>query len=132
MSDFDEIEKGFRDAFQNTSLEKFLEEERQEKMYREDTNSICRWAEKTFGAPNKTALIEKLFEELCELENAKTPEEITAEASDMCILLSQISGFFGYDLRAGIDRKMYQNRSRTWTMQQNGTFKHDKQQQKEE
>lgn len=101
--------------------------------------TITEWAHKTFGKPKSlSALVEKLKEEVAELEETcesidlrvKAGElldlarDFSLEIADVEIMVRQVAQFLSTDLDVLVDRKMAINRFREWILNGDGTGRH--------
>ena len=96
----------------------------------ETQQSICAWAEETFGpATSATTLHARAMPEMEELADALMAgdrQEIAHELADIVILLYRVAHESGVDLHTAIDEKMAINRARQWMPTGDGTGKHVK------
>ena len=96
----------------------------------ETQDSICAWAEETFGPARDAATLHRRampeMEELADALVAGDRQEIAHELADIVILLYRVAHESGVDLHAAIDEKMAINRARQWVPTGDGTGKHVK------
>ena len=94
---------------------------------KETQESICKWADETFGAPEMKALWSKLEEEFDEMRSEFRQGDFDAcakECADVYVLLVQWAGYLGYDLHDLVDAKMEVNRKRKWDVRPGGVAQH--------
>lgn len=85
----------------------------------ESIESICTWADETFGPAPLYAQVRRIMDEVKELRAAITDQAILEEAADVYITLCRLEG-----LQEAVDRKMGINRKRTWISNGDGTGYH--------
>lgn len=85
--------------------------------------SINRWQTEQFPTARSAGVVNHVREEFTEFLNA-SDEAAAEEAADIVILLYCWAMLNGVDLHAEIDRKMAENRTRTWAIQADGTGRH--------
>lgn len=94
----------------------------------ETQESICAWAEKTFGpVKNPIVLVDRAAIELSELREAVLTgdrTEVGKETADICILLARLVNEFQLNLDREITSKMAENRKRRWLPKGDGTGSH--------
>lgn len=95
----------------------------------EDQQSICTWAETTFGECSMFKAFSRCAEEFAELEDAVWADpkkgRIGLECADVLITLYRVAELCGYDLHALVNEKMTINRARKWNVA-NGVGQHVK------
>jgi len=93
-------------------------------------HTVSQWAEETFGpATDPSVLVRRAENELQELAQAVTDgdtEEIGKETADVVILLMRLLEQSQLSLSDEIDKKMRENRARTWIKKGDGTGSHVK------
>lgn len=102
--------------------------ELRERVHAENTETISRWAEATFGTAGSNArCVARANEEMAELLTKVTTfadgeaDEATAlECADVVIVLHRVAYRCGFDLYAMVDRKMAVNRRRKWKIDGSG------------
>ena len=94
----------------------------------ETIESICMWADETFGKASKEASYVRVYDEVAEFvaaANSPLVEDWEAklldEAADVWITLARIPG-----LQEAVNKKMVINRARKWTLNGDGTGQHVK------
>lgn len=91
---------------------------------------MSHWAEQTFGpATDRAVLVQRADTELQELLQAVkdgNTAEIGKETADVVILLMRLLEQSGLTLSEEINKKMQENRARTWTLKGDGTGSHVK------
>lgn len=110
----------------------------------ETQKTISEWATKTFGYPTVRRSLERMLEEVEEIEQLvtyssednkvhcseqyleKIHESIADECADMHITMCQVMNVMGYDLHSCVDHKMEINRARKWKLNEDGTGQHIK------
>lgn len=94
----------------------------------EDSRTISKWGDETFGPANSHALAIRAREELNELIEAiaggEIRDDIILEAADVTILLHRLVGSLGQELSDAVDKKMDINRKRQWVKSGDGTGQH--------
>ncbi len=96
----------------------------------ETQQSICAWAEETFGPATSAATLHARalpeMEELSDALRTGDRQEVAHELADIVILLYRVAQESGVDLHTAIDEKMAINRARQWVPAGDGTGKHVK------
>jgi hypothetical protein len=97
----------------------------------ETQKTISEWAVKIFGYPTRQRAVDRMMEEVEELNKLDvnsytTFNEISDECADIYITMCQVADTFGFDLHACIDHKMQINRARKWKIAGDGTGQHVK------
>jgi len=97
----------------------------------EDQKTISEWANKVFGYPTRQRSIDRMLDEVDELElinvdDSESFNEVSNECADILITLYQVANTFGFDLHACVDHKMHINRNRKWKIAGDGTGQHIK------
>ena len=96
----------------------------------ETQKTISSWAEQTFGPVNDlTILVKRADTELQELLEAVQKgdiPEIGKETADVIILLVRLLEQSGLDLDNELNKKMQENRARSWVRKGDGTGNHIK------
>jgi NTP pyrophosphatase (non-canonical NTP hydrolase) len=92
---------------------------------RETQDSICAWADATFGpAASNARIAARANTEMAELLGALTSDDnhpgAVEEVADIVIVLYRLVRNRGGDLQAAIDAKMAINRARTWRLDGTG------------
>ncbi|MFD2207365.1 nucleotide pyrophosphohydrolase [Kiloniella antarctica] len=94
----------------------------------ETQQSICQWAEDTFGpVTNPQGLVARALQEMKELAEANNEENqdgIGKETADVVILLYRLLDQYHLNLNEEVEKKMKINRSRQWISSGDGTGKH--------
>jgi NTP pyrophosphatase (non-canonical NTP hydrolase) len=90
----------------------------------ETQESINAWQGRHFPDATSEGVVNHLKEEFQEFLTENDKLETAVEAADLVILLYAWAGKHGLDLHAAIDAKMKINRSREWTIQEDGTRRH--------
>jgi hypothetical protein len=96
----------------------------------ETQESICAWANETFGRPvNNYSIVDRAHDEMCELltsleDNGDACPQAPEEAADVIIVLMRLFERFGTTWQAEVDKKMAINRARRWTLTGNGHGQH--------
>lgn len=85
----------------------------------ENCDSICKWADETFGNPDSIlSIATRAGSEYIELIEAiaygKPLEKVAEEAADIIIVLQRIFPQCGTTAEEAIDTKMAKNRIRSW------------------
>lgn len=97
----------------------------------ETQGSIVRWAKRTFGVASERQLIERAFEELCELWDVGLQDDQREEWADTYIVLCQLADRLGTVLplseqqQEEVDMKMAVNRKRSWRVWDTGVGQHE-------
>jgi hypothetical protein len=92
---------------------------------RETQRTICDWADNTFGFTTPNSAINRMLQEVREVEWHK-PDELADECADVLITLYRVADTFNFDLHACVDHKMEINRGRKWKSNGDGTGQHIK------
>ena len=87
----------------------------------ETIESICQWADETFGVCTLDAARNRVRSEYQEFHEAVSTKDIIEEAADVWITLARIPG-----LQEAVNAKMRVNRSRRWRSNGDGTGQHIK------
>ena len=87
--------------------------------------SITNWADKTFGFCQQERAIDRMVEEVRELQSGSV-SDVPNECADILITLYRIADVFNFDLHAAVDHKMQINRARKWKSNGDGTGQHIK------
>lgn len=95
-----------------------------------DQKKISEWAESQFGFHPALPIAVRGNKEMAELissiMNNIPAEDIAEECADVCIFLMQICNRMGHDLLEKIDEKMDINEKRQWTLADDGSHQHIK------
>jgi len=86
-------------------------------------HEIAAWADEVIPQRTPLSIVCKLLEELAELiasERMSDPSEV----ADVAILVLDLCHLQGIDLVRAVQDKMHTNRTRTWTVSDNGRAQH--------
>lgn len=97
----------------------------------ENQASIFEWVLSVFGRPTTERAVDRLYEELKELEGEvashvedESIDELLEEFADVFICACSVFSAAGRDLQTEVDRKMVVNRARRWVVRGDGTGQH--------
>jgi NTP pyrophosphatase (non-canonical NTP hydrolase) len=91
---------------------------------KETQESICQWADDTFGPVKSTVRVAiRSNEEMSELLRALSADDdlkALEEVADVVIVLYRVAEMLGGNLHVEVDRKMAINRARRWNLTGDG------------
>ncbi len=87
---------------------------------------VRRQADNLFPKRTPSSMFLKMYGELGELIDAKTPEDKAEELADILIMLLDYGDLNNISIEDAIIKKMRKNASRKWTSNEHGVFQHVK------
>mgnify|MGYP001605248537 CR=1 FL=1 len=95
-------------------------------MKTETQQTVTQWALDTFGPCAVPRAVERMVEEMQELQAVPHQDAMALrdECADVLITMYRLASVMGFDLHEAVSVKMALNRSREWVVRGDGTGQH--------